>query len=76
MYATMSESKTMTYVNQFVHLFKVLLLHLISLQYSLSLIFHLDCTRRCRFLFLTHVSTKSQCCSRGNYMSCLIMSPA
>jgi len=52
---------------QFVHIFQVSLLCLISLQYWLSFIhFYVDCTRWCRFTFLTHVGKKSQFCGRGN----------
>jgi len=37
--------------------------------------FHLDCTRWCRFTFLPRVIKKSRCCWRGNWMSCMIISP-
>jgi hypothetical protein len=39
-------------------------------------IFHLDCTRCCGFTFLTHFDNKSQCCWRGNYICCVIISLA
>jgi len=31
-------------------------------------IFHLDCNRWCRFMFLAPVGNKSHCRRRGNYM--------
>ena len=64
-----------TICQQFVHCFQVSLLCLISLQYyCILLIFHLHCSRWCRFTFLTHVVRKCQCCWRGNWMSCVIIS--
>jgi len=33
----------------------------------LALNFYLDCTRWCRFMFLTNVDPESQCCRKGNY---------
>jgi hypothetical protein len=38
-------------------------------------IFQLDCTSWCRFIFLTHLGNKSQCCWRRNYISRKIKSP-
>jgi len=51
-------------------------LNLISLQYWLSFInFLLGLYWVFRFTFLTHFGNKSQCCWRGNYISCVIITP-
>jgi len=39
------------------------------------MIFHLDCIRWSRFMFLTHFGNKSQHSWRGNYISDVIISP-
>ena len=74
-YTTMSESNIAPYTNNSFHLFQVDCLFLISLQYWLSIMFffHLDCTRCCRFTFLTHFGSKSQCRWTGNYICCVII---
>lgn len=75
-YITMSESNIMDYVNNSFTFF-------MSAFYSYFLFsincflpfFHLECTQLCRFMFLTNFGNKSQCCQRGNYVSCMILSP-
>jgi len=63
----MNESNISPYVNSSFTFFQVGLLCLISLQYGLcSTDFHLDCTTWCRFMYITHVGKKSQCCLKGN----------
>jgi hypothetical protein len=59
------------YVNNFFHLLEVSLLH----TGCLSPDFYLDCTRWCKFMFLTHFNNKSQCFWRRNYISPVIISP-
>jgi len=59
MYANMSESNNMAYVNNSFTIFKLAycMWFLFSTDY-LSLIFHLDCSRWCRCTFLTHSGKK------------------
>jgi hypothetical protein len=70
MYVSMGKSNVTTH-QQFFHPFQV-----DFLQYRLSFTdIHLDCTRWCAFIFLNHFGNKSQCCCRGNHISCMIISP-
>ena len=72
-YAAVNKSN-MVYVRNFFNLFQVSLLNLISLQHCHLPVFHLDCTRWCRFTFLVHFSNKSQGFWSGTNISCVIVS--
>jgi len=74
-YATVSESKIMPFFSNSFTFFK--LAYYVCCLFStdcLSPIFHLDCTRWCRFTLLTHIGKKSQCSRRENLMSHLFVS--
>ena len=61
MYATISKSDIMAYVNNTFTFFKSsYYIQFLFKTGCLSTIFHLDCTRLCRFKFLTHVGKNSQ----------------
>jgi len=59
----MTHLKIMAHVN---NLFTFFLSQLITSNFSLVLIFRLDCIRWRRFMFLTYVGKKLQSCRRGN----------
>jgi hypothetical protein len=66
-YATMSKSNITAYVTNLFTFYK----SAYYVQYLFNtdcilLIFHLDCTRWCRFTYLTHFVNKHQCCCSGN----------
>jgi len=60
-------SKIMAYVNISVTFFRSnYYIWFLFITNCLLLIFQLDCTRWCRFMFLTHIGDKSQCGWRNN----------
>jgi len=61
MYAMMRESNVTPHVNNFFTVSFQLIASNFSSVDCLSLIFHLDCTKWCRFTFLTHVSKRRRC---------------
>jgi len=64
--ATMGESNIKQHVNSFTFFKLDYYIQCLFNTYCRSPVLHLDCTRRCRFTFLTLVGKISQCCRKGN----------
>ena len=68
MYTNMSEWNVTTYVKNLFTFFRLAsYVYFLFFTNGLLPIFHLDCSRWCRFAFFTHFGSKSQWCLRGNY---------
>ena len=77
MYTTVIRSNVTTYANSSFIFFK--LTYCVQFLFTsdcLWPVFHSDCTRWCRLMFLAQFGSKIQCCWRGNYVRCMTMSPA
>jgi len=75
-YATVSKCNITAFVSNSFSFFKTTYVWFLSNTEFLPPVFRVDCTRWCRFMFLTHFGNLSQCYWRRNYISHVIVSPS